>query len=397
MPKRRIHPPEFKAQVALDALCSKKTLMEVAASYELHPVQVCQWKQQLLKRLPDLFRKVAAGDADQGLEGLSQQLKTLTQDNSELANEIRWLKKKFYSYDQPTLRSLLEPEHPRISLRRQCDLLGVTRSGYYYRPVNVNQRTSHLARMIDLLCGEDPAISRRSLLARLADHGFLVYANNLDRLLCGLGFAPFERKLIKLLEGRLAHAPTLPVQEHEFDRDGEQWILDIAYWPAPRGVLFATLLVDAFSGRCLGWGLSDHLCSDLVTHLLGKAMEAHPLPLLLRSETLLPYLSRRCLSGLRRAGISLGEPLWMRSAQGTGRATLLAPLWKVLKQSADRLRSRHSLHSEESILHQVICEGHSFARRPSACGKVLPAWGQEGQQENQARINDLATAREKMG
>lgn len=93
MPKRRTHPPEFKARVALDALCSKKTLAELAASYELHPVQVCQWKQQALKRLPDLFRHLDHEDGDYSTESLSQQLAGLERANASLVNEIQWLKK----------------------------------------------------------------------------------------------------------------------------------------------------------------------------------------------------------------------------------------------------------------------------------------------------------------
>ena len=50
--KRRNHSPEFKTQVALQALNGQKTLAEIADIYEVHPVQVCQWKQQLVKRLP---------------------------------------------------------------------------------------------------------------------------------------------------------------------------------------------------------------------------------------------------------------------------------------------------------------------------------------------------------
>ncbi|MBM5815223.1 MAG: transposase [Cyanobacteria bacterium K_Offshore_surface_m2_239] len=93
MPKRRIHPPEFKAQVVLDALGSKKTLSELAASHELHPVQVCQWKQHALKHLPDLFRHPDREDQDRSADSLSKRLARLEPANSELMNEIQWLKK----------------------------------------------------------------------------------------------------------------------------------------------------------------------------------------------------------------------------------------------------------------------------------------------------------------
>ena len=158
MSKRRIHPPEFKAQVALDALCSNNSLAEVAARYELHPVQVCQWKQQALKRLPEVFRHGESPGGPQGVENLNQQVDKLERANAVLVNELQWLKKKFHSSDQLILRSLLEPGHPGISLRRQCKLLGATRSSYYYHPVDPLRKSSQIVRLIDLLCGNNPAI-----------------------------------------------------------------------------------------------------------------------------------------------------------------------------------------------------------------------------------------------
>lgn len=359
MPRRRIHPPEFKAQVALDAICSKSTLAEVASRYDLHPVQVCQWKQQLLKRLPDLFRHAESTDSYLGQDHLSQQLTKLETENAALLKELQWLKKKFNRSDQLILRSLLEPDHPGISLRRQCALLGATRSSYYYRPVNLLHKDHAICRQIDSLLWEDLWMSQSSLLTRLQVSGFQICKNHLHRLLCRLGFAPFERKLAALLGSRLAQIPSLPWRQDDMDSGGEQWILDIAYWPTPRVDLFAALLVDAGSRRCLAWGLSDHLSAALVTDLLRVAMERHPFPLLLRCETFLPYLSGQWLHHLRQTGISLIAPPWLDKREGSGRATALAPLWRALKQGAEPLRSAHARAHEQWILHQAIrrCSG----------------------------------------
>ncbi|MBM5815224.1 MAG: hypothetical protein FJ083_01135 [Cyanobacteria bacterium K_Offshore_surface_m2_239] len=271
--------------------------------------------------------------------------------------------KKFYNYDQLTLRSLLEPDHPCISLRQQCKLIGVNRSSYYYRPAAIYCKSPQLAHLIDRFCALDPRISCRHLLSQLNAHGFALCKTTLHRLLCRLGFAPFERKLTRLLEARLLQMPPLPVQGEGFEQHGEQWILDFAYWPSSQGDFFASLLVDAGSRNCLAWGLSDRLSPDLVTRVLWGAMETHPLPLLLRCETVLPYVSSRCLRDLLRAGISVVGPLWLGSLQGSGRSTVLSPIWTGLKQAAEFLRSAHGPRSEASILDQVIREGNERMAR----------------------------------
>ncbi len=48
MSKRRTHSPEYKAKVAMEAISGRKTLQEIAADHALHPIQVSQWKKQLL-------------------------------------------------------------------------------------------------------------------------------------------------------------------------------------------------------------------------------------------------------------------------------------------------------------------------------------------------------------
>lgn len=252
------------------------------------------------------------------------------------------------------MRSLLEPGHPSISLRRQCRLLGATRSTYYYQPSAISQVNSTISRLIDQLCLGNTAIHQRVLLSELAAKGFPIYKDRLHRLLCRMGFAPFEQKLAGQLASRIARLPSPSWRPDEVDGLGGQWILDFAYWPSPQGDRFAALLVDAGTWACLGWGLSDTISAALVTNLIRVTMESHPLPLLLRSETFLPFLSANCLRQLRQEGVSLMAPLWPEMTDGLGRSTMLAPLWKKLKHGAEGLRVAHCQAHEQWILHQAI-------------------------------------------
>jgi len=57
MSKRRTHSPEFKARVAMEAISGRKTIQEVAADHAIHPIQVSQWKRQLLDGASELFTR----------------------------------------------------------------------------------------------------------------------------------------------------------------------------------------------------------------------------------------------------------------------------------------------------------------------------------------------------
>jgi transposase len=87
--KRKRHPAAFKAKVGLEALQGLKTVGQIARDYEVHPVQVTQWKGVIRDRLPQLFEGPAPENRD--AEVLIAQLHEKI---GELTVEVDWLKKK---------------------------------------------------------------------------------------------------------------------------------------------------------------------------------------------------------------------------------------------------------------------------------------------------------------
>ncbi|MEA3410797.1 MAG: transposase [Pseudomonadota bacterium] len=55
--KRKIHAPEFKAKVSLEAIKGMKTTSELASRYQVHPVQISAWKKQAIESLPETFKR----------------------------------------------------------------------------------------------------------------------------------------------------------------------------------------------------------------------------------------------------------------------------------------------------------------------------------------------------
>jgi transposase-like protein len=88
---RRRHSSEFKAKVALEALKGQKTLNELASEFGVHPVQIAQWKRQLLEGSPSLFEDGRASRRERDQEQLVEQL---YQQIGQLKVEVDWLRKK---------------------------------------------------------------------------------------------------------------------------------------------------------------------------------------------------------------------------------------------------------------------------------------------------------------
>jgi len=89
--RRKRHGADFKARVALEAIKEQRTVNEIAALYEVHPVQVSQWKKQAREGLADLFSSGRVRD-EKDDEDLRDRL---YQEIGQLKVELDWLKKKF--------------------------------------------------------------------------------------------------------------------------------------------------------------------------------------------------------------------------------------------------------------------------------------------------------------
>lgn len=88
--KRKVHSPDLKARVALEAVRGLKTANEIAQEYGIHPVQVSQWKRKLLDEAPGVF---ASGLASKDREAEKRQAE-LYEKIGRLEVENDWLKKK---------------------------------------------------------------------------------------------------------------------------------------------------------------------------------------------------------------------------------------------------------------------------------------------------------------
>ena len=90
--KRRAFTDEFKAKVALEALKEQETIAQIASRHDVLPVQVSQWKAQLLERLPGLFSKGRKREKE--AESWQEREAQLFQKIGQLEVERDWLKKK---------------------------------------------------------------------------------------------------------------------------------------------------------------------------------------------------------------------------------------------------------------------------------------------------------------
>lgn len=93
---RRVHPPAFKAKVAVDALKEQKTIAELASQYAIHPTQITKWKKQALEILTQGF----SGKREQKQKNDIDLIQELYRQIGRLKVEVDFLKKKMGIFNE---------------------------------------------------------------------------------------------------------------------------------------------------------------------------------------------------------------------------------------------------------------------------------------------------------
>ena len=128
--QRKQHSTQFKFRLAMEAAQGQHTLNELSSQHGVHPNQIGQWKRQLLEQGPQLF----AGPALAGQQRAQQAREIqLFEQIGRLQMELEWLKKNL-PVSLEARRMMTESAHPQLSVRQQCDLLGLARASFYYQP-----------------------------------------------------------------------------------------------------------------------------------------------------------------------------------------------------------------------------------------------------------------------
>jgi putative transposase len=179
---------------------------------------------------------------------------------------------------------MLQPEDDELSMRQQCALLHVARSGLYYEPVEVDAEDLELMRRIDALYLEHPFYGSRRMRVVLQQAGLTVNRKRVQRLMRIMG-----------LEG-MAPGPNTsrPHPEHPvfpyllrnlaIVRPDQVWATDITYIPLERGWAYLVVIMDWFSRAVLAYRLSNSMGVEFCLEALQEALLHHGPPELFNSD-----------------------------------------------------------------------------------------------------------------
>ncbi len=150
---------EFMAKVALEAIKEEKIIAELSSKYEVHRTQITNWRKRALGGVREVFK----GKQEKVNKENEKLVDELYRQIGQLKVETEWLKKNLHCLNVEERRRLIESGHGELSIRRQCELLDLPRSNYYYEPVKISEETVWIIHRIYEIFTECPFYGSRKI------------------------------------------------------------------------------------------------------------------------------------------------------------------------------------------------------------------------------------------
>ena len=224
-------------------------------------------------------------------------------------------------------RAKLDREHADLSMRRQCAMLGVARSGVYRKPRPANDNDLEARRRIDALFTARPFFGARRIARTLSEEGFPIDRKRVRRLMRLMGIealGPKPRTAKPAPEHKIY--PYL-LRDLAIERPNQVWAADITYIPIGRGFLYLVAVIDWASRAVLSWRLSNTMDASFCVAALEEALAGYGEPDIFNTDQGSQFTSAAFTGVLIEAGVRIsmdGRGRWMDNV-------FIERVWRSLK------------------------------------------------------------------
>ena len=222
---------------------------------------------------------------------------------------------------------MIEPAKTGLSVTRQCELVSISRSGFYYQPTVERPFNLALMRLIDEAFTQCPFYGTRQMTRHLRRQGYNVGRNRVCRLMRKMGLAAIYQKPRTTTPNPAHKIYPYLLRDKSIDRPDQVWCADITYLPMRRGFLYLVAIMDWHSRKVLAWRLSNTMHADFCVEALEEALGAYGRPEIFNTDQGSQFTGDAFASVLEAAGVRIsmdGRGRWMDNV-------FIERLWRSLK------------------------------------------------------------------
>ncbi len=215
-----------------------------------------------------------------------------------------------------------------FSIRKQCELLEVSRSNFYYEPIGENEVNLKTMRLMDEEFLDHPTHGVLQMQDFLVALGFVMNVKRIRRLLRKMGIMAIfpKRNLSKL--GHAKYIRPYLIRGLKIERSNQLWEIDITYIPMAKGFMYLTAIIDVYSRYVVAWDVFNSLDADNSLSVLKMAIQHHGKPEIINSDQGSQFTCDVWTEYVDNQNILI-------SMDGRGRATdniFIERLWRTVKR-----------------------------------------------------------------
>ena len=269
-------------------------------------------------------------------------------------------------------RALIEPDLKAMSILRQCAVLEIHRSGFYYTPRPMCAEDLRIMRLMDELHMEDPCRGTRRLADELEEKGVMIGRDKVRRLMQAMRIkAVYCVPRTTVADATKYKFPYL-LRDLKIARRNQVWAVDITYVPIRGGFMYMVAVIDLYSRYILNWSISNSMDAEWVVAMVKEAIAMHGKPEILNSDQGCQFTSEAYTALFRKDGAAEGVRI---SMDGKGRAidnVFIERFWRTLKHEHLYLAP-----PTDGVELYTTCKRfvhfYNEKRKHSSIGKVTPA------------------------
>jgi putative transposase len=226
-------------------------------------------------------------------------------------------------------KRLIEAELREPSISRQCQLLSLNRSTFYYAPAPTNAEELALMRQIDEQYLKTPFYGSRSMARHFRRQGRTINRKRIQRLMRRMGIeAVYPKPHTSRPHPEHRVYPYL-LRDLSVEHANQVWAADITYVPMSRGSMYLVAVMDWHSRKILSWRVSNTLDSEFCTQALQEALDRYGSPEIFNTDQGAQFTSIAFTQILKDRGVAI-------SMDGRGRCQdniFVERLWWTLKHN----------------------------------------------------------------
>lgn len=267
---------------------------------------------------------------------------------------------------------LVDKQHPEISLRKQCSLLGLARSTVSYKPVEEDPGNIRIKRLLDEIYLIDPCLGSRRLVEVLErDYGVKTDRKRVARLRREIGQVTIWCKPRTSIPDDGHRKYPYVLRNLAIDRPDQVWCADITYVPMPGGSAYLCAVMDWYSRKVPGWALSNTMGTDLCLEALEMALKSSgTVPEIFNTDQGCQFTSAEWTGRLTDLEVKIsmdGKGRWMDNV-------FIERLWRSLKYEDIYLKEHATI---PDLRRGLACwfDRYNHWRPHESLGNLTPASG----------------------